>query len=74
MVHEHPSFQNGVTIAVREISRNPGHVYLSVWMGRDPGARGHCGDLVVRTDEWDDLRHNAQVGGNEFKLLVEELP
>lgn len=45
-----------VTIAFREDARNPAHVSLSVFIGRNEGARGLAGHLVVRTNEWDELR------------------
>lgn len=29
-----------------------GHVHVSVFVGKRPGARGHSGALIFRTDEW----------------------
>ncbi len=43
-------------IAFREDSRNPGHTQVSVFIGRNVGARGHAGVLTMRTDEWDELQ------------------
>lgn len=45
-----------VTAHLREDGRNPGHARVSVFIGRQPGARGHSGQLVLRTDEWEELR------------------
>ena len=56
-----------VTIAFREDSRNPGHVTLSVFTGRNEGARGHGGTIVMRTDEWDELCASGSI-------LVDVLP
>ncbi len=56
-----------VTIALREDSRNPGHVTLSVFTGRNEGARGHSGTIVMRTDEWDELLTSGSI-------LVDILP
>lgn len=44
-----------VTCAVRLVDRNPGHVRVAVWAGRNEGARGHAGELVFRADEWMEL-------------------
>ena|GEM_PF-6382058 len=43
------------TITFRVDEANHGHVTLSVFIGRNPGARGHSGRLVLRTDEFIDL-------------------
>lgn len=45
-----------VTMGLRVDDANPGHTRLSVFVGRNPGARGHAGHLVLRTDEWDEIR------------------
>lgn len=44
-----------VSVALREVSRNPGHTRVQVFVGRTPGSRGMSGTLVLRTDEWDEL-------------------
>lgn len=44
-----------VTAALRLDSVNPGHVIMSVFIGRNIGARGHSGTLTLRTDEWHEL-------------------
>ena len=44
-----------VTIALREESRNPGHVLIGVFIGRNKGSRGRSGTLTLRTDEWDEI-------------------
>jgi hypothetical protein len=47
-------------IALRVNDRNPGHVRLSLFVGRNPGSRVHAGEIVVRTDEWDELRDRIE--------------
>jgi hypothetical protein len=44
-----------VTAGIRVDSQNPGHTTISVFVGRNPGARGHAGTLTLRTDEWHQL-------------------
>lgn len=46
-----------VTLLFREVSRNPSHVRVSVFVGRNVQARGHAGVLTLRTDEWDETRN-----------------
>ena len=48
-------FNAPVTAAVRLDSANPGHAKVSVFVGRNEGARGHSGTLTFRTDEWAEL-------------------
>lgn len=43
------------TIHLRIDDANPGHTRLSVFVGRNPGARCHSGQIVLRTDEWEQL-------------------
>ena len=43
-------------IGLREIRRNPGHVQVQVFVGRNEGARGNSGTIHLRTDEWDELQ------------------
>ena len=57
-----------VTVRLREDIRNPGHVHLSVFVGRHDGSRGHSGQLVLRTDEWDELRAKI-VNGDPCDIL-----
>lgn len=44
-----------VSVAFREDERNPAHVTVSVFVGRNEGSRGHAGQITVRADEWDEL-------------------
>lgn len=44
-----------VRLALRRNSQNPGHTTLSVFAGRNEGARGHAGTLTFRTDELAEL-------------------
>lgn len=62
-----------VTVSVREDDRNEAHVHLSVFVGRNPGARGRSGTLVLRTDEWDELRRvlAQREGDNEAEAWYE---
>jgi hypothetical protein len=45
-----------VTLAFREDERNGGHCRVSVFVGRDVGWRGYAGQILLRIDEWDELR------------------
>ncbi len=45
-----------LTIGLREIRRNPGHCQIQVFVGRNENARGNCGTIALRTDEWEDLQ------------------
>lgn len=64
-----------VTVMFREDGRNPGHARVSVFVGRQPGARGHSGQLVLRTDEWDELRRvlEGPQHGHPLDLSTEPL-
>ena len=42
-------------IRLREDSRNPAHLQVSVFVGRNEGSLGHAGQITLRVDEWDDL-------------------
>lgn len=44
-----------VTAAMRVDWENPGHTGVTVFVGRNPGARGHSGSLVFRSDELTEL-------------------
>lgn len=44
-----------VTVAIRVDECNPAHVYASLFVGRNRGARGHSGDVVFHTDELAEL-------------------
>jgi len=58
-----PEGQSPVTAGVKVVDRNPGHVRLSVYSGRNPYARGHSGTLTVRTDEWPEFRARLELAG-----------
>lgn len=45
-----------------------GHVHADVFVGRNPGARGRAGTLIVREDEWPTLRAGLLAGGIEELL------
>lgn len=45
-----------LSILFRVIDRNPAHVRVGVWAGRQIGSRGKSGELVFRTDEWVAIR------------------
>lgn len=55
-----------VSAGVRVVGRNPEHVTVVVFAGRNPGARGNSGSLVFRADEWDEL-----AGSGLLTLAVE---
>lgn len=44
-----------VTVTLRVDHQNPGHTWVTVFCGRNEGARGRAGQLVFRTDEWNEL-------------------
>jgi hypothetical protein len=44
-----------VTVWLRLDDRTGGHTHLSVFVGRDPGSRGHAGVIVLRNDELEEL-------------------
>ncbi len=43
-------------IGLREDSCTGGHTQVSVFIGRNEGARGRSGVITVRNDEWDELQ------------------
>lgn len=49
--------------ALRVDSENPGHVQVTVFVGRQEGSLGHAGTLTFRKDEWDELGR-VDSGGN----------
>lgn len=51
-----------VTLAFREEFRNPAHVTVGVFVGRNKGSRGRAGTLTLRADEWDEMQ---EAGGIE---------
>lgn len=59
-----------VSVGFRENTRNPGHVRVSVFVGRNEGARGHSGEIVIRTDEWDELVDRINRGGLDDYVTV----
>lgn len=62
-----------VSAMLRVDSENPGHTTVTVFAGRNPGARGHSGTLVFRTDEWNELIERGMTSGGtvvlEFDLI-----
>lgn len=48
-----------VRMALRVDDTNPGHTWVSVFVGRTPGARGYAGQLCLRTDEFCELMVSA---------------
>ena len=56
-----------VTVGLRENARSPGHTLVSVFVGRRRGARGHAGELTLRTDEWDELA--ARLGPSDGGIV-----
>lgn len=62
------------TVMFREVDRNPGHVRITVWIGRNHGARGNAGTLTLRTDEWDELIAEPRTLGGILLLPVEVQP
>ncbi len=53
--------ERGVSVGWRVDEQNPGHTKVSVFIGRNPGARGHAGQLTIRTDEWEELAEELDV-------------
>ena len=53
-------------IGLQEIRRNPGHVQVQVFIGRNEGARGNSGTLSLRTDEWDELQETIAAFLTDF--------
>ena len=61
-----------VSVGFRFNRMNPGHVTVSIFAGRNPGSRGHAGELVFRTDEWPSVRDAFIRGGfDEMEALTE---
>lgn len=60
-----------VSTAIRVDEHGPGHTHVSVFAGRNEGARGHAGVLTFRTDEWDELvREGVGLDGHSGKLVL----
>lgn len=60
---------NPVSVAFREDERNPGHVKVSVFIGRNPGSRGHSGQITIRTDEWDEMVEQIEIIGHPYQRM-----
>lgn len=43
-------------IGLREDSHTGGHTQVSVFIGRNEGARGRSGVITIRNDEWNELQ------------------
>lgn len=61
-----------VTAAIRVDTQNAEHTMISVFVGRNEGARGHAGNLVLRTDELDQLGTRDSEG--RLVVAFETLP
>lgn len=46
---------DSVTCMLRVDDTNPGHTWVTLFVGRNPSARGHAGTLAFRTDELAEL-------------------
>ena len=58
-------------IGFREDTRNPGHVNVSVFIGRNDNARGRSGTLTIRTDEWDEIcDRNRRIAGASVRIEI----
>lgn len=44
-----------LTVGLRVDSRTGGHVQVSVFVGRNPGARGRAGVITLARDEWGEI-------------------
>lgn len=65
-----------VSCAMRVTARNEGHTTVTVWVGRNEGARGNAGKLVFRTDEWNELVEAPYAidSAGRLRLAFEVLP
>lgn len=61
-----------VSLSFSEVSRNPAHARVNVFVGRNPGRRGLAGKLTLRTDEWDELRTALSVGWSPARTRLDE--
>ncbi len=51
-----------VTLSYRVEEENEGHTTITLFVGRNPGARARAGKLVFRTDEWEELLRSDEWG------------
>lgn len=66
------ALRNEVTCGMRVDSSNEAHTMVSVFVGRNEGARGHSGNLVFRTDEWREIcKRFIGAHGRSGKLVIE---
>lgn len=64
--------QRETTVTMRVDDVNPGHCWVSVFVGRNPGSRGYAGRLTFRTDELAELLDldSAQlIEGRRFEVV-----
>jgi hypothetical protein len=62
-----------VSMLFRVVDRNPAHVRVRVWVGRNVGARGKAGELVFRADEWEEIRRTLLNAQGPAVVSVEEI-
>lgn len=60
MREERMAANRPVGVTMVETDRNPAHVRVKVWAGRNKGSRALAGELTFRTDEWDELREQLE--------------
>lgn len=60
------------SVAVREDFRNQAHVQLRVFVGVSP-QRGLAGSLVLRVEEWDELRRQPEMPSGWMLLPIQVL-
>lgn len=58
---EHP-----ISLSFTVTSTNPEHVHVAIRSGID-GARAHCGDLVLRHEDWTVLRRLLKLGNEQWR-------
>lgn len=44
-----------LSCTIRIDDRNAGHTRFTIFVGRNPDARGNAGQLILRTDEFDEI-------------------
>lgn len=52
-----------VRMGYRESTNAPGHRLMQIFVGRNEGARGQSGVLIVDEDEWDEVSAALRRGG-----------
>lgn len=58
---EHP-----ISLSFTPAETNPEHVHVTVRSGIN-GARAHCGDLVLRHEDWTVLRQLLELGAEQWR-------